>query len=172
MEVSAEFWRWQPSVPRVTAAKCKLKRDILTWNKLNNNNEKQRINGALLIADDVLGGFYAINTGGLGSAIGNVFYLAPDTLEWEDLEITFSEFVYWTFTGDINKFYEDFRWKGWQDEVRDMSGDEGISIYPFLWAEGESIEKRFMKIVSIEEVWGITNEARKKLGISWFLYKY
>ena len=65
-----------------------------------------------------------------------------------------------------NKFYEDFMWKGWQEEVKDMSGDEGISIYPFLWSEGDSIEKRSRKIVSIEVVWGITNEIRKKLGIS------
>ena len=144
----------------------KLRRDISTWNRLNDKNEKQRIAGALLVADDILGGFYAINAGEFGSAIGNVFYLAPDTLEWEDLDITFSEFVYWSFTGDINKFYEDFRWTGWQEEIKDMSGDKGISIYPFLWAEGESIEKRSRKIVSIEEIWEITNEARKKLGIS------
>lgn len=144
----------------------KLKRDISIWNKLNDKNEKQKIDGALLVADDILGGFYAINGGKLGNIIGNVFYLAPDTLEWEDLEITFSEFVYWTFTGDINKFYEDFKWTGWQDEVKYVLGDEGISIYPFLWAEGDAIEKRSRRIVPIEEIWGITNEARKNLGIA------
>ena len=78
----------------------------------------------------------------------------------------FSEFVYWTFTGDINKFYEDFKWTGWQDEVKYVLGDEGISIYPFLWAEGDAIEKRSRRIVPIEEIWGITNENRKNLGIS------
>lgn len=142
-----------------------LKRDISVWNKLNIENENPRIDGALLVADDVLGGFYAINGGQLGGAVGNVFYLAPDTLEWEDLEIKFSDFVYWTFAGNINKFYESFRWSGWQDEVQKISGDEGLSIYPFLWAEGEDIEKRSRKVVPIEELWGVTIENRKKLGI-------
>ncbi len=143
-----------------------LKRNISIWNNLNSNNQIPRIEGALLVADDVLGGFYAINAGKLGSTVGNVFYLAPDTLEWEDIEMTFSEFVYWTFIGDINGFYEPFRWEGWKDEIKDVSGDEGISIYPFLWAEGDNIEKRSRKIVSIEEIWEVTNENRKKLGIS------
>ncbi|GAA0756157.1 DUF2625 family protein [Clostridium sartagoforme] len=82
------------------------------------------------------------------------------------MQITFLELVYWTFTGDINKFYADFRWTGWQDEVKYVLGDEGISIYNFLWAEGYAIEKRSRRILPIEEIWGITNENRKKLGIS------
>ncbi len=35
-----------------------------------------------LIADDAIGGFFALNGGGLGSDAGKVYYLAPDTLEW------------------------------------------------------------------------------------------
>ncbi|KOA20844.1 hypothetical protein CLHOM_09870 [Clostridium homopropionicum DSM 5847] len=143
----------------------KLKRDVSVWNKLNIENENPRLDGALLVADDVLGGFFAINGGLLGVTVGNVCYLAPDTLEWEDLELKFSDFVHWTFVGNINKFYDSFRWQGWQDEVRKISGDEGISIYPFLWAEGEEIEKRSRRAVPIEELWGLTIENRKKLGI-------
>ncbi|GAA0756097.1 MULTISPECIES: DUF2625 domain-containing protein [Clostridium] len=143
----------------------KLKRDISVWNKINIENENPRIGGALLVADDVLGGFYAINGGQLSGVVGNVFYLAPDTLEWEDLELRFSEFIYWTFVGNINKFYESFRWSGWQDELQQISGDEGFSIYPFLWAEGEKIEKRSRKAIPIEEIWELTIENRKKLCI-------
>jgi hypothetical protein len=143
----------------------KLNRDISVWNKLNIENENPRLNGALLVADDVLGGFFAINNGLLGSSVGNVFYLSPDTLEWEDLELKFSDFLYWTLAGNTNKFYESFRWSGWQDEVKKISGDEAISIYPFLWAEGEDIEKRSRRVVPIQELWGLTIEKRKKLGI-------
>jgi hypothetical protein len=143
----------------------KLNRDISVWNKLNIENENPRLNGALLVADDVLGGFFAINDGLLGDSVGNVFYLAPDTLEWEDLELKFSDFLYWAFAGNTNKFYESFRWSGWQDEVKKISGDKGLSIYPFLWAEGEDIEKRSRRVVPIQELWGLTIENRKKLGI-------
>lgn len=138
------------------------RRDISAWNKLN--VEKQRLEGAILIADDVMGGFFAVNGGLFDGEIGNIFYLAPDTLEWEDLELKYSEFIYWAFTGDIDKFYETFRWKGWENEIDKVTGDKGILVYPFLWAEGEAIEKRSRKIVSIEELWGITMDSRKKLG--------
>ncbi|AJA46868.1 hypothetical protein CPAST_c07680 [Clostridium pasteurianum DSM 525 = ATCC 6013] len=133
-------------------------RDISIWNKL-------KLDGALLVADDVIGGFFAINGGYFEGEVGNIFYLAPDTLEWEDLELKFSDFVYWTFTGDISKFYEIFRWAEWEKETSKVTGDMGILNYPFLWAESEEIEKRSRKVVPIEELWGITNENKKRLGL-------
>ncbi len=141
------------------------KRDISMWNKLNLEKQNPRLEGGLLVADDVLGGFFAINGGLFEGEIGNVFYLAPDTLEWEDLELKFSDFVYWTFIGDINKFYETFRWIGWKREISQLMADEGISVYPFLWAKGAEIEKCSRKVVPIEELWGITMENRRQLGI-------
>lgn len=137
------------------------RRNISSWNKLN--VEKQRLEGALLIADDVIGGFFSINGGLFDGKIGNIFYLAPDTLEWEDLELKYSEFIYWAFTGDIDKFYETFRWKGWETEIDKVTGDKGISVYPFLWAEGEEIDKRSRKVVPIEELWEIIMDSRKNL---------
>ena len=40
----------------------------------------------LLVADDVLGGFFAINGGAFAGEAGNVFYYAPGSGEWEDCE--------------------------------------------------------------------------------------
>ncbi|NRY60175.1 DUF2625 family protein [Clostridium beijerinckii] len=77
-------------------------RDLSVWNKLKDDN--QRLDGALLVADDVLDGLLEINGGTFEGELGNVFYLAPDTLEWEDLEVKFSDFVHWAFTRDSNKF--------------------------------------------------------------------
>ncbi|QLY80373.1 DUF2625 domain-containing protein [Clostridium intestinale] len=142
-----------------------IKRDVSVWNKLKIENENPRLNGALLVADDVVGGFFAINGGLFEGSVGNVFYLAPDTLKWEDLDLKFSEFIYWTFVGNIDKFYEAFRWINWKAEVQRVLGDEGFSIYPFLWAEGEDIDKRSRRVVPIEELWGLTIENRRKLGI-------
>lgn len=138
-------------------------RDISMWNKLE--DDSQRLDGALLVADDVLGGFFAINGGAFQGQSGNVFYLAPDTLEWEDLEIKFHDFIHWVFTGNINKFYETFRWGGWQAEVSKIAGDMGISVYPFLWAEGAEIENRSRKVVPIEELWSVTIENREQLDV-------
>ncbi|WP_238907493.1 MULTISPECIES: DUF2625 family protein [Clostridium] len=141
----------------------KINRDVSSWNGLNSN---KKLNGALLVADDVLGGFFAINGGAFIGEMGNVFYLAPDTLEWEDLDLKFADFIYWTFTGDINKFYETFRWQGWKDEIGKITGDDGISVYPYLWAEDLDVEIRSRKRVPIEELWGITMEFRERFGLN------
>ncbi len=58
----------------------------------------------LIVADDVVGEVFAINGGGLGENAGVIYYLAPDTLAWEDTELSYSEFVYWLFCGDVAKF--------------------------------------------------------------------
>src|SRR5688572_19719452 len=55
-----------------------LPRSIASWNKLDAPADQHRLPGALLVADDALGGFFAINGGGLPGPVGHVFYLAPD----------------------------------------------------------------------------------------------
>lgn len=57
------------------------------------------------------------------------------------------------FTGDLDTFYEPYRWTGWRDDVSDVSGDEAFSIYPFLSTKGPSIEVRSRRSVPIEELY-------------------
>ena len=109
--------------------------------------------GALLVADDVIGGFFAINGGAFEGERGNVFYRAPDTLEWEDLERGFTDFVDWAFTGDLELFYSDARCRSWRADVRDMSGDQAFSIWPPLAVAGPTIDDRSRKVVPVEESW-------------------
>ncbi|MBH8568710.1 DUF2625 family protein [Microvirga sp. STS02] len=83
-----------------------LNRDMMGWNK-----GKQQ--GLLLVADDVLGGFFAINGGAFGQAsLGKMYYLAPDGLEWEPLEFGYSDFLVFCFSGNLDKFYDGLQWKG------------------------------------------------------------
>lgn len=49
--------------------------------------EARRMPSYLLVADDVLGGFFAINGGAFAGEAGNVFYYAPGSGEWEDCEM-------------------------------------------------------------------------------------
>ncbi|HTM22822.1 MAG TPA: DUF2625 family protein, partial [Kofleriaceae bacterium] len=62
----------------------KLPRTIASWNRLDRPRAEHRLPGALLVADDAIGGFFAINGGAFDGPLGNLFYLAPDTLRWED----------------------------------------------------------------------------------------
>jgi hypothetical protein len=128
-------------------------RTITSWNK------KCGMDGLLLIADDVVGGFFAINGGYFSEGIGEIYYLSPDTLEWEWLEMGYSDFLFWACTGDMNGFYQQLRWKGWQQVIAQINTDEGISFYPFIWTEeGKDIENCSKSIVSIKELWDMVNE--------------
>ncbi|WP_139488545.1 DUF2625 family protein [Brevibacillus dissolubilis] len=136
-----------------------LPRDLASWNGFSTETEditSHRIPGVLLIADDVLGGFFALNGGALTGELGHVFYLAPDTLEWENLEMSYSSFIHWALVGDLNRFYETFRWDNWIEDVKNIGGDQALSVYPYLWAEGPDMNTRSKKTVPIEECWGMT----------------
>jgi len=109
----------------------------------------------LLVADDVLGGFFALNGGKFAPGGHNVWYFAPDTLEWEDLGRGYSEFLVWSFSGALAKFYAPFRWPDWQAEVSALPGDMGLMVYPFLSTEGPEIAGRTRGAVPISELFSI-----------------
>ena len=69
-------------------------------------------------------------------------YFAPDALEWEEMQFGYSGFLRWCLDGDLDLFYKGFRWAGWEREVAALPGDQGFMIYPFLAAEGPTIEER------------------------------
>jgi hypothetical protein len=107
----------------------------------------------LLIADDVVGGFFAINGGPLGEEVGAVYYFAPDCLEWEKTGVGYSDFVCWSLSGDLEGFYQDYRWPGWQVEVQRLAGDQGWSIYPFPCTSGPPFGERHRGIVPLDELY-------------------
>ncbi|KKX46421.1 hypothetical protein L950_0232085 [Sphingobacterium sp. IITKGP-BTPF85] len=57
----------------------KLNRGMMEWNKGKTYVNEGEKGGFLLIADDVLGGYFAINAGELGEEIGKIYYFAPNT---------------------------------------------------------------------------------------------
>ena len=92
----------------------------------------------LLVADDVLGGFFAINGGAFDGKAGNVFYYAPDSGEWEDTQLGHSQFLCWALYGDISKFYELYRWDGWRKDVRKISLDKLMfALPPIFWQDAD-----------------------------------
>ena len=142
----------------------RLTRSIPSWNAGRAPTDAAGHSAYLLVADDVLGGFFAINGGGLQGRPGNVFYLAPDSLEWEDMSMGYTDFLRWALSARVDQFYSDNRWPHWQDEVAKVPGDKALSVYPFLWAKGPTIEHRSRRAVPVEEVYGVTMDARRQLG--------
>ena len=108
--------------------------------------------GSLVVALDVLGGIFAINGGDLPFAAAEVGYWAPDALAWEATGIGHSDFVAWAPAG-IDEFYADYRWPGWQDEIKAVPLDQGLSIYPPLFTkEGQDIAAASRRAISFREL--------------------
>ncbi len=142
---------------------ARLPRDLATWNLGPREAPNHRVPGAFLIGDDVLGGFFAINGNAFPGPVENVHYFAPDTLEWEDLGRGYTEFLNLLMLADLDEFYEDRRWPGWQDEVSRLDGGRGYSILPFLWAEGPPIAERDRRAIPLGELWDVQQQIRQQL---------
>ncbi|MEO8534517.1 MAG: DUF2625 domain-containing protein [Flavobacterium sp.] len=144
---------------------AKFNRTLPDWNKGKSFKEFGETPSFLLIADDAVGGFFVLNGGGLGTDLGMIYYFSPDNLEYEPLDVTYSEFMQFCFNNDLEKFYEGNRWKGWREEVSKLKGDEVFNFYPFLWSkEGNDINKNSRKVIPIEEQYSLNIDLRKQMG--------
>jgi hypothetical protein len=134
-------------------------RDLMSWNS-------HKTQGFLLVADDVIGGFYALNGGAFGAeSAGKIFYFAPDNLRWEATNKTYSEFLLFCFSGDLASYYKNLRWKGWEQEIEVLTGNQGIACYPFLFTkEGKDVAKNKRKAVPIAELWTFSQDMQRKLN--------
>jgi len=126
----------------------KLKRTLPVWNR-------RRMDGLYLVADDVVGGFFAINGGALGEDLNNIYYWPPDRLEWEPLEIGFTELFCWSLTSKLSDFYRELRWPDWKSDLATLSGDFCFSFYPFLWTKEGSIAGSDRRPVPVAEAFDL-----------------
>ena len=95
---------------------------------------------------------------------GNVFYLPPDTLEWEDCELGYTDFLNWAFSGDLALFYEKGRWAGWQEEAAALGGDSVYQFFPPLWTEESAdIEQTSRCVIPIAEHYAATLDILRQL---------
>jgi hypothetical protein len=134
----------------------RLTRTLPAWNA-------GRSDGFLLVADDAIGGFFAINGGALGKDVKNLYYFAPDSLDWEPLGIGYSDFLQWSFSERLDQFYDWIRWPGWENDIQTLHGDRCFSFYPFLFTkEGKSGTGR-RGDVPVTEAWGLQMHLREQL---------
>lgn len=94
----------------------------------------------LVVAQDVLGGVFALNghdpaTAGRPGVPGQMTYFAPDSLEWEAMDMGYGTWLTWALSDRLAQFYEGLRWPGWQEETVGLTAAQGITVYPFLWSQ-------------------------------------
>ncbi len=134
----------------------KLERNIATWNE-------GKAEGFLLVADDVLGGFFALNGGALGPDQGQLYHLAPETLEWEALEIGYTAFVEWAFTSQLRQFYGRQPGEAHGFDELPLSGDLCLNFYPFLWTQEGSLKSSSRRAIPVEEQWALNLDLKQKV---------
>jgi len=130
---------------------ARLSRSLSAWNA-------GREQSFLLVADDVVGGFFAVDGGGLGIRPGQVAYWAPDTLRWEGLDMSFSDFVQWTMSKDLASFYELYRGPDWERRIKAISGDQAFLIYPLPIMKGPAYHVREWRVVPVAELYGLEQD--------------
>lgn len=132
-------------------------RDLLRWNE-------GRSRDLLLVADDAVGGFFAINGGALGPDVQQIYYWAPDRLDWEPLGLGFTGLLQALLQGRIEEFYKDLRWPDWRSDISSLSADQCFAFYPFLWAQEGSIRSSHRGIVPISEAFELKVSMVEQLG--------
>ncbi len=97
---------------------------LAEWAGLAERPLVEPVAGGLCVAHDAVGGFFV-----LLAETGHVHSFLPDTLQWQDTRLGYSQFVHWTLHGDVETFYGDLRPSGWQESVSTLAPDEGLSIH-------------------------------------------
>jgi hypothetical protein len=144
----------------------KMKRSLPDWNQGKSFKEVGEAPSFLLIADDAIGGFFILNGGGLGKDVGKVYYFSPDNLEYEPLDLTYTQFLHFCFYNDLEEFYKGLRWANWKEDVSKLEADKVFNFYPFLWTkEGKDINKNSRRPVPVEEQFSLNLDMRKQLGL-------
>ena len=135
----------------------KLPRTLPGWNH-------GRSSGFYLVADDAVGGFFAINGGAFGDDANNMYYWAPDSLDWEPMKIGFTDFFVWALSEQSAQFYETLRWPSWREDLAGLSGDSCFSFYPFLWTKEGALTTSHRAKVPIQEAFDLKVELLRQLS--------
>lgn len=133
----------------------RLPRSVANWNFGRSFSVPGARPEFVLVADDVVGGFFAIDGGGLGFEQGKVCYFAPDAMEWENTEKGYSDFLIWCFQGDLGMYYENARWPDWREEVRELKGDQALSFLPPLSEPGPPTRERKRQPMPVAEIYSL-----------------
>ena len=114
-----------------------------------------------LIAYEILGGLFAINIEKLNS----IEYFAPDTLEWEDLEIDYKEFLYWVMTNQLDTFYQELIAPDLLTLDLSLEKNEVVLTYPFIWSMEYTPSGAVRKIVPFKELLEMNADFYRQLSI-------
>ncbi|RII14807.1 hypothetical protein DSC45_20850 [Streptomyces sp. YIM 130001] len=125
----------------------------------------------LVVGHDVVGGVFALNgpdpaAAGRPGAPGQMTYFAPETLAWEAMGLSHSQWVTWLLSGRLDTFYDGLRWPGWRRDAGALGLSQGISVYPFLWSDEAhaDLAATSRRPVPMSEVIAVAEEFARQTG--------
>jgi hypothetical protein len=123
-----------------------------------------RSKGFYLVADDAVGGFFAINGGAFGPDVKHMYYWAPNSLDWKPLNIGFTDFFVWSLSDRLSQFYESLRWPSWRADIAELSGDRCFAFYPELWTKEGSLTGSYRETAPAAEAFDLKAHIVRQLS--------
>jgi hypothetical protein len=93
---------------------------LAEWAGLGGEPLVEPVDRGLCVAADAVGGFFV-----LLAQTNRVHSFLPDSLDWQDTGLHYSQFVHWTLFGDVESFYGELR----RRDLPDLRPDEALSIH-------------------------------------------
>jgi hypothetical protein len=134
-----------------------LSRDLVGWNEA-------RAHGFYLVADDAVGGFFALNGGAFGPDLHHAYYWPPDSLRWQALGLGYGDLLRWALSSRMPKYYASLRWPGWDADLVALSSDRCFGFVPFLWTEGASAARSERRAIPVAEAFDLKLEILRQLS--------
>jgi len=133
------------------AGSPRIARTIAGWNGLPCEPGDAYLPGAMFVADDVLGGMFAVDIGALGGRRGDVSYFNPSTRVWRDTGLGYGDWLRALFESELEN-YDTVRWEGWREEVRRLPGTHALVTEPQIWLPGPPLTSRHRKPMTMREL--------------------
>lgn len=122
-------------------------------------NEQFGSSGFIILGDDIFGGIFALNLGLLPECPGNIIYFAPDTLEFEDMEIKLSQFFEFLRNGDLAEFYGQFSGEEYESlRAMNVEFNKTLHILPPQWSAEFKTEKHDVRAIGVYEHYKLMTE--------------
>lgn len=146
----------------------KLPRGLMDWNFSKSFSESGEKPKYLLVADDVIGGYFALNGVSLGEHLGKIYYFSPKDTQWHNLNFSYTEFLAWALNGDMEAFYQGLFWQNWQEEVKQLDGNQLFVFTPDLSEDKTTaINERQKREVNIETHYNASFAAKDKFEMAY-----
>ncbi|MBS4769971.1 DUF2625 family protein [Carnobacteriaceae bacterium zg-ZUI240] len=117
---------------------------------------------SLLVAYDVFGGLFVIKDYQLGG--NQLWYFAPDTMVWENLKITYQNFIKWICTDDFLLFYSNFPVEYMSQNFVQIEKEAVLHIYPYLWSQEYKTVNPSINVISFRELFELNQDIYRQLS--------